>query len=267
MGTSITEDPAGFVTVLLGLSDVKILQIEQGSGGLRITIETVNDLEGCHGCGVVATGHGRDARTLRDVPIGGRPVELVWRKRVWLCKESNCPVITWSEQHEQMPPDELLTTRAGLWVLHQVGQEKRSVASVSRELAVSWGTVMNAVRKHGEPLIKQQQDSSKSPTAIGVDEHVWQHQNATRPTGYVTGIMDTSTSPAKLLDRSSVAIVRDSLVNRVFSGFSSVYLPTLSGILVLRSSNARRWIGVGSDSRSKSFWSVSWIRFRVRVPR
>jgi transposase len=200
VGTSIAEDPADFVTVLLGLADVRILQIEQGPGGLRITIETVNALEGCHGCGVVAIGHGRDVRTLRDIPIGGRPVELVWRKRVWICKEPNCPVITWSERHEQMPPDELLTLRAGLWALHQVGQEKRSVAAVARELAVAWGTVMNAVKKHGEPLIKQQQERSKGPTAIGVDEHVWQHQNATRPTGYVTGIMDTSTSPAKLLD-------------------------------------------------------------------
>jgi transposase len=200
VGTSITDDSSDFVAVLLGLSDVKILQIQQGSGGLRSTIETLNDLAGCRGCGVVAIGHGRDVRTLRDVPISGRPVELVWRKRVWICKESNCPVLTWSEQHEQMPPDELLTLRAGLWALRQVGQEKRPVASVARELAVAWGTVMNAVKKHGEPSIKQQQEQAQSPTAIGVDEHAWQHQNATRPTGYVTGIMDTSTSPAKLLD-------------------------------------------------------------------
>ncbi len=227
VGASIAEDSASFVTVLLGLADVRILQIEQGLGGLRITIETMNDLAGCHGCGVVATGHGRDVRTLRDIPIGGRPVELVWRKRVWICKQPNCPVVTWSERHEQLPPDELLTLRAGLWVLHQVGQEKRSVAAVARELAVAWGTVWNAVKKHGEPLIKQQQEQAKGPTAIGVDEHVWQHQNATRPTGYVTGIMDTSTSPAKLLDvvpgpfRGSAGRLVDQTTPRVARRYSN----------------------------------------------
>ena len=65
MGTSIAEDPASFVAVLLGLADVTVLQIEQGSGGLRITIETVNDLEGCRHCGVLAIGHGRDGGRYR----------------------------------------------------------------------------------------------------------------------------------------------------------------------------------------------------------
>jgi hypothetical protein len=40
------------------------------------------------GLRVRAEGHGRRTIRVRDLPIGGRPVVLAWRKRIWRCRGS-----------------------------------------------------------------------------------------------------------------------------------------------------------------------------------
>jgi transposase len=41
-------------------------------------VETTVDVVGCEGCGTRAVGHGRRRVRLRDLPVAGRPVMLVW---------------------------------------------------------------------------------------------------------------------------------------------------------------------------------------------
>ena len=41
--------------------------------------------------------HDRRPSWVRDLPAAGRPVTLVWIKRVWRCVESKCAVSTWTE--------------------------------------------------------------------------------------------------------------------------------------------------------------------------
>jgi zinc-finger of transposase IS204/IS1001/IS1096/IS1165 len=41
---------------------------------------------------------------VRDLPIGGRPVVLAWRKRLWRCREPACKMRTWTEQAAAIGP-------------------------------------------------------------------------------------------------------------------------------------------------------------------
>src|SRR5207302_6276369 len=44
----------------------------------------------CRGCGVAARLHARRPVRVRDLPAAGRPVTLIWVKRVWRCAEAVC---------------------------------------------------------------------------------------------------------------------------------------------------------------------------------
>ena len=68
--------------VMFGVPGVRVLAAEQERGGLHLTIETDQQVEGCHGCGALAVHHGRREHLLHDAPFGHRHVRVVWRKRV-----------------------------------------------------------------------------------------------------------------------------------------------------------------------------------------
>jgi transposase len=67
-------------------------------GEWRLAVQTTATVVGCMGCGVRAELHGRRTVQVRDLPIGGRPVVLWWRKRIWRCGEPACEVRTWTER-------------------------------------------------------------------------------------------------------------------------------------------------------------------------
>jgi hypothetical protein len=66
-------------------------------GELEVLVETTQTVTGCRRCGVLAAAHGRREHLVRDIPSAGRPVLLVWSKRLWRCAEPLCPVRTWSD--------------------------------------------------------------------------------------------------------------------------------------------------------------------------
>lgn len=59
-----------------------VLAVSEFDGELAQAIETTADLVGCLECGAVAESHDRRPTWVRDLPSGGRPVTLVWVKRV-----------------------------------------------------------------------------------------------------------------------------------------------------------------------------------------
>lgn len=137
---------------------------------------------------------------MRDLPVGGRPVRLTWRKRLWRCLEPACPTRTWSEESALIGPRAVLTERARVWAMLRVGREGETVAAVARQLRVGWHTVMRAVREYGRPLVEDP-DRLAGVVGLGVDEHVWQHAGPARRTGYATGIVELSPGrPPRLLD-------------------------------------------------------------------
>ena len=91
------SDPTAVPVAMLGLAGFRVLAACEIAGELELLVETTASVTGCQSCGVVATAHGRREHLARDVPCGGRPVVLVWCKRIWRCDEPRCAKRTWTE--------------------------------------------------------------------------------------------------------------------------------------------------------------------------
>jgi transposase len=144
---------------------------------------------GCQGCGVRAEAHGRRTVRVRDLPAGGRPVVLAWRKRIWRCREPACGVRTWTEQVAAIRPRAVLTERARAEACRRVGKDAHAVAAVARDLGVGWATVMRAVADHGTPLVEDPIRLDGVAT-LGLDETSFLKATRLAPTRYVTGLVD-----------------------------------------------------------------------------
>jgi transposase len=138
---------------------------------------------------VRAQAHGRRTVRVRDLPAGGRPVVLAWRKRIWRCPERACGVRTWTEQVAAIRPRAVLTERARAEACRRVGKDAHAVAAVARDLGVGWATIMRAVADHGTPLVD---DAARleGVAALGLDETSFLKATRVEPTRYVTGLVD-----------------------------------------------------------------------------
>jgi hypothetical protein len=74
------------------------------SGRPVVTVEADVDVGGYPGCGVAAVGHSRRSQIAADAPCFGLPTVVRWRKRIFRCAEPSCPVVTFGETHELIPP-------------------------------------------------------------------------------------------------------------------------------------------------------------------
>jgi transposase len=182
---------------LLGLDGFEVITAEVIGGEWQLEIQTTVTVVGCQGCGVRAAPHGRRVVRVRDLPIGGRPVILAWRKRIWRCREPACGVRTWTEQTAAIRPRAVLTQRARAEACRRVGKDAHAVAAVARDLGVGWATVMRAVADHGQPLVDDPARLA-GVTALGLDETGFLRATPTAPTRYVTGLVDVE--GGRLLD-------------------------------------------------------------------
>jgi transposase len=179
-----------------------LLAVSEDEGELEQAIETTADLVGCPGCGAVAQLHDRRPVRVRDLPCAGRPVTLIWVKRVWRCRHRLCEVVTWSETSEAIAPRASMTERARALVCLRVGRDGESVAAVARAFGVGWGTIMAAVGDHGRALVDDP-GRLAHVAAVGVDETAFTAATARRGTRFVTGIVDLTRRGggcARLLD-------------------------------------------------------------------
>jgi transposase len=174
---------------LLGLDGFEVLATEVASSEWRLLVQTTAEFVGCPGCGVRAQAHGRRTIRVRDLPIGGRPVVLWWRKRIWRCREPACGIRTWTERAAAIRPRAVLTERARAEACRRVGKDAHAVAAVARDLGVGWATIMRAVGDHGRPLVE---DPTRlgDVTALGLDETSFLKATRLAPTRYVTGLVD-----------------------------------------------------------------------------
>jgi transposase len=124
---------------LLGLDGFEVLAAEVVGGEWQLAVQTTATVVGCSGCEVRAELHGRRTVRVRDLPIGGRPVVLAWRKRIWRCAEPACGVRTWTEQVAAIHPRAVLIERARAEACRRVGKDAHAVAPVARDLGVGWG--------------------------------------------------------------------------------------------------------------------------------
>jgi transposase len=138
---------------------------------------------------VRAEAHGRRTVRVRDLPIGGRPLVLVWRKRIWRCREQTCQVGTWTERMAAIGPRMVLTERARAEACRRVGKDAHAVAAVARDLGVGWATIMRAVREHGSTLVEDPARLQRV-AALGLDETSFLKATRVAPTRWVTGLVD-----------------------------------------------------------------------------
>jgi transposase len=176
-------------SLLLDLDGLEVVSAELVGGEWQLAVKTTATTVGCAGCGVRATLHGRRTVRVRDLPIGGRPVVLLWRKRIWRCPEPACGVRTWTERVAAVGPRAVLTERARAEACRRVGKDAHAVAAVARDLGVGWATVMRAVRAHGRSLVE---DPTRldGVAALGLDETSFLKATRLAPTRYVTALVD-----------------------------------------------------------------------------
>src|SRR4029453_3600352 len=123
---------------------------------------------------------------VRDLPAGGRPVVLLWRKRSWRCREPACGVRTWTERTAAIRPRAVLTERARAEACRRGGKDAPPGAA---GVGVGWATVMRAVADHGRPLVDDP-TRLEGVTALGLDETSFLKATRVAPTRYVTGLVD-----------------------------------------------------------------------------
>ena len=140
-------------SILLGLDGFEVTAAEVIDGEWRLGVQTTATTVGCTACGSQARLHARRTVQVRDLPIGGRPVVLAWRKRIWRCREPACGMRTWTEQTAAIRPRAVLTERARAEACRRVGKDAHAVAAVARDLGVGWATIMRAVHEHGTQLV------------------------------------------------------------------------------------------------------------------
>jgi len=184
---------------MLGLPGFVLLAVSEYDDQLEYAIETTERVTGCPECGLLARLHDRRRTDVRDLPAGGRPVTLVWIKRVWRCMEPDCPRRTWTETSEHIRPRASLTERARREACRRVGEDGDTVARVASQYGVGWEAVMTAVRVFGEPLVDDPHRLDRV-IRLGVDETAFLAATAYRSTCFVTGIVDLTGRVARLLD-------------------------------------------------------------------
>ncbi|WP_374115857.1 transposase family protein [Kineococcus sp. TRM81007] len=111
---------------------------EHSRGLLRLTVETERpEVVACRDCGTLAADHGRREHRLADAPCFATPVQLIWRKRRWRCREQRCPTGVWSEEHPALPARAKLTARAVEWAVQTLRWDDSTVSALARQLG--WG--------------------------------------------------------------------------------------------------------------------------------
>lgn len=107
-----------------------VTSIDEAGNSLLLGVETDESLMGCPACGVVAIGHGRRRIRLHDIPCFGRPVRLIWAKRLWRCPDGDCPTGTFTEEHPLAAARAKLTARAIRWATDALERFDTSVSAL-----------------------------------------------------------------------------------------------------------------------------------------
>ena len=177
-------------TALTGMTGFMISVQLEVDGEWWLSVQTTADVVGCAGCGTRAVGHGRRRVKIRDLPVSGRPVVLVWSKRIWRCPDGDCETKTWTEVSELIDAGGLLTVRADAEICRLVGADDLSVAGAARRFGISWAAVMATLERHGRPLVDDPDRVGTTTAALGVDETTFLHAGPKRRTEYITGMVD-----------------------------------------------------------------------------
>ena len=167
--------------LLVGLEGFHLIAVARRECGLVLNIESCDRCAGCPGCGVIAQGHGRVVVEVIDARPGpGSRQGSGGTIRRWICREHACQIATFIEQnHSVCTPRARLGVRAIRWAIRQLRFEGATIAGLARQLATTWNTVWS----HIKPCLQAASDDPArfaGVQVLGVDEHVWHHQDRRR---------------------------------------------------------------------------------------
>ena len=202
---SVSLDRCDRCDLLVDLEGFHLIAVARRECGLVLDIESCEHFAGCPGCGVIAQGHGRVVVEVIDAPWAGVPARIRWFKRRWICREHTCQIATFIEQnHSVCAPRARLSVRAIRWAIRQLRFAGATISGLARQLGTTWNTVWS----HIKPCLQAACDDPArfaGVQVLGVDEHVWHHQDRRRrgPREF-TGIVDLTRGEdhptARLLD-------------------------------------------------------------------
>jgi transposase len=189
---SVYVDPTEVVAHLVGLKDVRVLSYARRGPAGEITIEQANPKLRCPSCGGRAWVKDRPVVCYVDLPFGGVPITLRWRKHRLRCPEEACPMRTFTlGDHRIAAIGCMLTTRAAKWVAKQIGGGQ-TVSHLAQELACSWDAINAAVRIYGAALLAADTKRLKDTTAIGLDETLFCRQGRYKHKTWSTTVCDVA---------------------------------------------------------------------------
>ena len=130
--TSLLYDLEGFAVVSVAEAD---------EGPRRVVIMQIASEHACPRCGVIAGSRPYDVRESRvkDLPMGHRRVQVIWRKRRYRCRETACAQRVFVERSVQIPPRYRLTGRLRARLESAASVSARALSDVATEL---WGVVV-----------------------------------------------------------------------------------------------------------------------------
>ena len=185
----------GSTAAWFGAAGLEVTGVEEAQGEVAVGVQTAGgQVVLCGSCGRRACSKGRREVVLRDAPGGdGRPVRVLWNKRVWECRNPRCKAGSLTERCELAGPRRVLTRRAERWAAGRLAAVEGSVSSAARRLGVSWRTVWCAVGVAAEQMAGDPQ--RVGPTArVGFDETVMASAGRRRRRRrFTTAAVDTAT--------------------------------------------------------------------------
>jgi transposase len=190
LSASVFVDPSEIVAHLVGLKDVRVLSYARRGPAGELTIEQVVRDPTCPRCGHPTRVKERPVVSYTDLPFGGVPMTLRWKKHRFSCVNPACEVRSFTlSDHRLAAKGVMLTTRAAKWVVKEIASGQ-SVSHLAKELRCSWDSVNTATRVYGAALLAADTKRLKETTAIGLDETLFLRSGPCKKKAWSTTVCD-----------------------------------------------------------------------------
>lgn len=186
------SDPTEIVQHLVGLKDVRVLSYARRGPVGEITVEQVVTEPRCGECGTRAWVKDRPVVAYVDLPFGGVPITVHWKKHRLRCPRPTCPEKTFTlRDHRIAAKGCMLTTRAAKWVVKQIGGGQ-TISHLATELNCGWDAINAAVRIYGAALLAADTKRLKETTAMGLDETLFVRTGTYKHKSWSTTVCDVA---------------------------------------------------------------------------